>query len=165
MENDTDAIVVMIGTGIACGIFSGGKIITGSSGFAGELGSVKMTDKNGNIRTLDELAGGAAILAQAGIPIEQLLEKLDKNDEQMLQIISQSSFYMGLALANLINVLNPSRVILGGSTATYKGYFENLFNTIKACTLPELMENLSIEITRHPKNLVALGAILNALKV
>lgn len=156
------AIVVMIGTGIACGVYTGGAIVTGEQGFAGELGFTKIPGEDGAIQTLDELASGAAILKKAGMPPAQLLEKLHKGDAACQKIIQQASFYMGLALSNLISVLNPAEVILGGSTPTYPGYFENVQATAERYTMEEIMAHCHLRMTRHPKNLVALGAVENA---
>lgn len=161
LQASDTALVVMAGTGIACGLFSEQRIVTGCQGFAGELGSCKMISREGEIQTLDELASGAAIIAKAGIPIPEILQKLENNDPGLSKIIEISSFYMGLAISNLISIFNPNHVVFGGSTITYKGYFENVKNTIVNCTMPELLSHCDIRITNHLKNIVALGAIIN----
>ncbi len=158
-------IVVMVGTGIACGLFSNGSIITGNNGFAGELGSVRLLNTVGEAKTLDELSSGSAIIKVADISISEILQKVETDDPKISEIIANSSFYLGLAISNLISVFNPNIVVFGGSTITYKGYFENMVKTVKSLTMPELLEDCEIRITSNLKNIVALGAILHAEQI
>lgn len=160
--NHTDtAIVVMVGTGIACGLFSNGRIIAGGSGFAGELGNCKIYAGEGNLQTLDEVSSGAAILKKANLPVEEIVKRLELGDAVISDIIHHSAYHLGIAISNLISVFNPNQVIFGGSTITYKGYFSHMLATIEACTLPELLQGCDIRITSNLKNIVALGAIAN----
>ena len=137
-----DLICLFVGTGIGGGVVSGGRVLTGCSNTAGELGHITV-DLNGpqctcgNGGCLEALAGGWAIARQARESISAdpsagafLLKMADGQLEMMTAKIVFQSSRAGDPLAkqlvgrveealiagatSLVNAFNPCRLILGG---------------------------------------------------
>ncbi|MFT9846720.1 ROK family protein [Aneurinibacillus sp. REN35] len=155
-EHATTA-VLMVGTGIAIGVKANGKILTGCKGWAGELGSIPIPTLDG-IRTLDTVASGAGILAQAGVSAARLRQQIEQGDEASRQLIHTAGEYLGLGMATVIHLFNPERFILGGGTLQYEGYEEAAVRTAQKYTLPQLWEVCSVERSKNPAHMVAQGA-------
>jgi glucokinase len=135
-----DFIYVTISTGIGGGIFIDGKIYTGTLGAAGEVGHMTIDDKGplcncGNRGCWETLASGTALAREARQRIKQGaktlmldsvgggIEKVTaqvihaaavQGDSLAKELISQTGYYVGVGLANLINIFNPELIVIGG---------------------------------------------------
>ncbi|PYT47246.1 MAG: hypothetical protein DMG47_02230, partial [Acidobacteria bacterium] len=134
-----DMIYVEYGkTGIGAGIISNGKLMHGARHAAGELGHTHMIEegpacKCGSFGCLEAIAGAAAIqtriqkaiadgggsevLALAGgnpanVSGWMILSAAKAGDKACAAIVEQAANYLGLGLANLVNLFNPSVLVL-----------------------------------------------------
>ena len=133
--NSQTLAVVMCGTGIAIGVYTNGQMLVGGSGYAGELGYCILGEKDGQPQTVDDLAGGAAILKRAQCDVGQFLERLERREPTACQIIQDAGRNFGYTLTNIAHLYNPDVLVVGGSTATYAGYMEEALNTAEKHTL------------------------------
>ncbi len=60
---------------------------------------------------LGELAGGHP----ERITAETVFWAAEQGDELALQVVADTAVYLGIAIANLINLFNPALIVLGGS--------------------------------------------------
>ena len=129
----TDVIYITIGTGIGGGIISGGKLVHGM--LHPELGHMKMTYAPNDTykgkcpfhsNCFEGLASGPAIEERWGVEGSKLSER----DE----VWELESFYIAQALSNLICILSPQKIILGGGVM----HQEKLFPLIKEKVLKNL---------------------------
>jgi len=131
---------IKVGSGIGAGLIIDRQIYVGSTGSAGEIGHLTI-DKNGPLCTcgnygcLETFAGGSAIEVQAQklvdsgkrtllasstrnkISVSDVADAARRGDLASQEIIKQSGTFIGIALAGLINLINPSTVIIGGGVA------------------------------------------------
>jgi predicted NBD/HSP70 family sugar kinase len=125
-----DLVYISISSGIAAGILIEGQLFTGSRGFSGELGhTTVLTDGApcvcGNRGCLETVASVPAIIRaiKARGRLEELLSVQDvvaavrDGDAVVVDEIKKAGRYIGIAVANLIDLFNPSRVIIGGQLA------------------------------------------------
>lgn len=136
----TNFIYVTISTGIGGGIVIDRQIYTGASGLAGEIGHMTIDDDGplchcGNRGCWESLASGTALAQEARQWIEQgagaailaladgILENVtaetihraaQAGDNLAKEIITRSSYYVGVGLANLINLFSPELIVIGG---------------------------------------------------
>lgn len=120
-------VVIMIGTGIGMSIIVDGKPLGESRSFCGELGYSTVITPWGPDK-LDNISSGAAIIERGG------------NNESIIL----ASTYMGYALNNIITTLSPEKIIVGGGTLNYSGYFENMVEVCDKNTLPLLYKETLI---------------------
>jgi glucokinase len=121
------------------------------------------------------LASGAAILQRLGVesvhvreacpkdsvtPAEyRLISLVQEGNSNALKVISEAGHFLGIGIATVINIFNPSLIILAGGTLRWSGYFEAALQSTKAFSLPELWANCQVQQSDRGGDLVALGAI------
>jgi glucokinase len=135
----SDAIVFMVGTGIGAGILSGGRVLRGAHELSGCAGWLTITEaKNfasSGIGELEWLAAGPAIARAAQERLqageESSLSQIDcsritahdvaaaarKADPLAVEIFRRAGTLLGYGIANMINLLDPQVIILGGGLA------------------------------------------------
>lgn len=133
-------VYVTVSTGIGGGIIIDGELYRGSVGTAGEIGHMTI-DTNGprcqcgNTGCWEVLASGTALADRARQQIKDEaktsildlacgdLEKVtapviqaaaEQGDHLAGELIAQTGYYLGVGLANLINIFNPELIVIGG---------------------------------------------------
>ena len=133
-------IYLTVSTGIGGGIVIDEKIYPGSRGTAGEVGHMTIDDPGplcncGNRGCWETLASGTALAREAKRRIQEgavttILENCGGDLEKVTAegihkaaqggdalariLIERTSYYLGVGLANLINVFNPELIVIGG---------------------------------------------------
>ncbi len=125
----SDLAYVKIGTGIGCGLVINGGIYRGSRGSAGELGHVTIIADGplcdcGNRGCLEAVAGASAILqdvhAALGRDYQDVAEVVQaalSGDAACQTAIERAGDHIGIALAGLVNLVNPSVILIDGGVA------------------------------------------------
>jgi len=120
---------ILVGTGIGAGIVSEGVLHRGHRSLAGEIGLMCMGPQYverdfGTRGCLETLAGVKALARRwprrSGDPdrdVVELFEAARRGDRQALRAIDDVATLIGIAAANLILVLDPSLIVLGGKVA------------------------------------------------
>lgn len=140
-QQNAHLLYVHAGVGLRSAMMSGGQLVYGAFDMEGSVGQmIIQTDglphreKQGNYGCLEsyasiyaleqkaqsrlkqgrtsrllELAGDAE---QVGFP--HLVQALQENDSLTVELFTQTAAYLGIGLANLLNVLHPEKVVLGG---------------------------------------------------
>ena len=157
LETAATAAVIIAGTDIGAAFLVDGRVLRGARGWAGELGSIPV-QVNNQYQTLDAVAGGAAILKRVGASAEQMAIRVKQGDAEMLHVIRDAGTALGAGLACVINLLNPSVLVLAGGTLRWSGYFEAALQSAQTLSLPKLWESCTIRRSLHGELLVALGA-------
>lgn len=155
--------VIMVGTAVGAAFLIDGLPLQGSQGWAGELGYIPIL-MNGEVKRLDELAGGAFIAKRVGLEAPDLAERAQAGDESVLWAVREGGYALGLAIATVINLFNPAKIALGGGTLELKGYEEAAYGAAKQFSLPELWRACSLTKVKAGDAVVALGAMRIASK-
>ncbi|MEU4128319.1 ROK family protein [Streptomyces wuyuanensis] len=164
LPRSSTAAVVVCGTAVGSAYLSEGRVIRGVRGWAGEIGSLPMATPQG-VRRLDELAGGGAIVRAAGMPPELIHTALAEGDRRVQDLVRAAGETFGLALASLVNVLNPDVVRVAGGTLEYRGYWDVALTAAQEYSLPELWHDCTVARIEDPGLVVARGAIRLATAV
>jgi glucokinase len=135
----SNAIVLMLGTGIAAGILSGGRLVRGAHELSGCAGWMVVTDEHGpeaqRMGQLESLAAGPAIARGAKKELAQgkggLLEKIPaetinayevaeaarRGDIVATEVYLEAGRLLGYGVANLVSLFDPEIVVIGGGLA------------------------------------------------
>ena len=87
------------------------------------------------------------------------MERLQRGEKEASALIRQVGRYFGVAVTNVIHLFNPDILVVGGSTATYPGYWEAAMEAVEMYTLPDFQCLLHDHKTPRWKRIVALGAM------
>jgi predicted NBD/HSP70 family sugar kinase len=123
-----DVIYVKVSSGIGAGLISGGRLLRGGTGIAGEIGHVAVvTDglpcRCGGRGCLETVASAPAVRRQlhatAGdtIPADDLLAALGSGDPRVARLLADAGRALGRALSGACHLLDPSMIVLGGDPA------------------------------------------------
>ncbi len=136
----SDFVYIRIGMGIGSCIFIGGEPYRGAGGSAGEFGHITVDEAGplcycGNNGCLSAVASCSAIIQEIvraiekgvhsrvqemvennldQISIELILKAVVENDSLAFRALNDAAEHIGVALADVVNLLNPSVVIFGG---------------------------------------------------
>jgi len=139
---DLDSFLyVDVGMGIGAGIFLDGKVYRGAGGRAGEFGHITVDENGplcscGNNGCLETVASCAAIIQSVRTALEQgidsripelaagnvdqisveiIAQAAAQDDSLAFRSLQKAASYIGIGLANLVNLLNPREMIFGGA--------------------------------------------------
>ena len=163
---------IFLGTGIGGGLIINGQMYRGANGNAGEVGHmILQTDgplcgcgQQGCLESLASrlsLAKDAVSLAASGkAPVLLSLAGTDisgyksgvfakalrKRDPVTKDLIKRGALYLGIGLANCVNLLNPEAIILGGGLVEKLGepFIKQTVKSLRAHSLPGLIEDVRV---------------------
>jgi glucokinase len=137
-KGSRDIFYMMIGNGIGGAIILDGKLWTGSSGFAGEVGHITIDTEGlecicGNTGCLETVASAPSIVRRArerlnrdstsslsrlsltkDFSADDVAHQANEGDDFALMMIERTGKYIGTGVASVINLLNIEKIILGG---------------------------------------------------
>jgi predicted NBD/HSP70 family sugar kinase len=154
--------VVMAGTAIGAAFVVDGAPLRGTSGWAGELGYLPCAVGTEVLR-LDDVAGGAAMAARRGVAAAKLAELALAGEPEALAVIDAGGSALGLGLAAVVNLLNPSRLSLGGGALQLPGYREAAERAARRHSVATLWNDCTLGRVAAGERVVALGALRAAL--
>ena len=170
---ERDVVYLKVGSGIGAGLVSGGRLHRGAQGAAGDIGHVEAVDdptivcRCGNTGCLEAVAGGVAIgvearaaasrspflsarLAERGtLAAEDVTEAAQHGDPVAVEMLSRAGARIGKTLATLVNLYNPSLIVVGGGVANAgELFFAAIRNATYGRSLP--LATRDLRIARSP---------------
>lgn len=124
-----DVVMLTLGTGVGGAVMSGGRLLTGRIGRAGHLGHVSLDaagapDACKTPGSLEMAVGNQSVAQRSGgrfASTQALLSAVAAGDAEAEACWRESVRRLAVAVASLINVLDPERVIVGGGIASGAG--------------------------------------------
>ncbi|OQX60849.1 MAG: hypothetical protein B5M51_09650 [Anaerolinea sp. 4484_236] len=183
-------LYIKVGYGIGAGLLIDGKIYHGATGAAGEIGHITIDSDGplcscGNRGCLETMASGRAIakrgrdLVAAGysmrlkknsfngkITVQDVASAAQRGDIEAQEIVREAGKNLGIALANLVNLINPQMIVIGGGVTRVGDLFlEPVRQTIKECSLEAAAQDLSINAAVLQQRATSMGAVVQALSL
>jgi len=161
-----DLLYLSCDVGVGGGVITGGRPLTGASGYGGEVGHFPVNPHGslcgcGSRGCWESEVGQRALLRRAGRDpdagpeeVADLLRQAEGGDSQTISALEDMGRWLGLGLAGLVNVFDPQIVVLGG-----------LFAQTAPFTLPlvrEQLEDRKLAITRERVDVVVSSLGLDA---
>ena len=129
LEQHRDVLFLKASTGIGVGIVTGGQLLRGALGAAGEIGHTKISSASGlpcrcgDSGCLEAVAAGWALVQAARTGGHEITHVRDlvalavKGDSDARHLIRVAGRRIGEVVASAVNVLNPEAVVVGGDLA------------------------------------------------
>ena len=183
-----DLVVVLIGTGIGAGIITKGALYRGATNGAGEWGHTTLALEGrlcrcGSRGCLDAYAGAAGIITslrevaprspllgadhdQEGT-ITALAAAAARDDPIAVRVLEETTHYLGAGVANLINLVNPRRIVIGGWVGQRIGPYilPRLREVVARYALAQPLSATTVVLGQVGPDAVAMGAATLALDV
>ncbi|ANZ63858.1 glucokinase [Secundilactobacillus paracollinoides] len=190
-EKDTDVIFVTLGTGVGGGVIAGGQLLHGVNGGAGEIGHICVEPngyqctcgKRGCLEQYSSATGivhvakdmtadftGKSRLKELFDNHEDVTSKMvvylaDNGDILASRIVDKVAFYLGLALANSANILNPANIIIGGGvSAAGNTLLQPTTRYFQENTFPAVRDSTRLKMAQLGNDAGAIGAASLALR-
>ena len=174
-----DFAYIKVATGVGSGHVVGGRIYRGATGVAGEIGHLAI-DPHGEpcicgLRgCLATLVGAPALEARArallaahtrsvlaGLQptVSSIEDAALAGDALALQLVQEAAEYLGIAVAGMLNLMNPSMVILGGGLSRLgELLLEPLRETVRRRTLVSSLVASEVRTSELGTQTIAVGA-------
>jgi predicted NBD/HSP70 family sugar kinase len=164
-----DVVVAKLGLGIGLGIIADGNLYRGALGAAGELGHQPrggdQTCRCGKVGCLEAVAGGWAIIRElraTGRDVHtsaDIVTLIRKGDDQAWRLVVEAGRLIGEALADVVALLNPSVLVVGGNLA---GAQESLLPVIREAVYRRSQPLTSRDLLIAPTQLCASAGTIGA---
>lgn len=185
-ENNPDVVFMTLGTGVGGGIIADGNLIHGVAGAGGEIGHIIVEPQNGFLCTcgsygcLETVASATGVVKVARLlaesyegdsPIKATIDNGDtvtskdifmaaeSGDAFADSVVEKVSYYLGLASANISNILNPDSVVIGGGVSAagefLRSRIEKYFMTF---TFPQVKQSTKVKIAELGNDAGIIGA-------
>lgn len=168
-----DLVFVKVSTGIGSGIISGGELQRGAQGSAGDLGHVQVPFSRDSPRApederdLEAIASGSAIAADlraAGIDAPDgaaVVELVRSGHPAAIDAVRQAGREVGEVLATVVNLLNPSVIVIGGSVSRAGEHLlAGVREVVYRRSIPLATQHLGIVQSRAGSTAGVLGAAI-----
>lgn len=170
-------LAVNIGNGVGAGLVMDGKLVHGAQDIAGEVGHMTIdlhgeTCECGNRGCLQTFITGPAIARRAMKEMakdanhhplmtgESIYESAISGNKQFTTIIKDTGKLIGVGLTNLIHIINPQKIVLGGGVSkSEKLILPEILQTIEARALTPQAKKIDVAITKLGDDATLLGAV------
>lgn len=181
---------IKVGTGVGSGLLLDGQVYRGATGCAGEIGHITIQENGplcscGSYGCLEALAGGRAIARKAreavlsgkrtqlatidpieAISARDVAEAARLGDLVAQQIVTTAGGYLGIAIADLVNLFNPSLVVIGGGVAQIGDLLlEPIRRVVRERSLRPAAQTARITAAVLGRRSSSMGAIVQAISL
>ena len=181
---------IKVGKGIGAGLLLDGQIYHGATGSAGEIGHITIEENGplcscGNRGCLEAMAGGNAVANRAiemvhkgqrtelsaivppeSIQSRDVISAACSGDLISQQILTEAGAHLGTAIAGLVNLFNPSMVIIGGGVSQIGDLLlEPIRRTVQKRSLKMASRRLRIATALLGRRSSGMGAVVQALSL
>ncbi|NTZ64157.1 ROK family transcriptional regulator [Agrobacterium tumefaciens] len=169
-------IYVSSESGVGSGIFLDGSLYRGSGGFAGEFGHTKVVPNGRLCRCGNEGCVSAYVsdfalhqrTREAGIEvkcIEEVAQAAADGDPQVIEIVTDAGTKLGLGLSNMVNMFNPSLIVLGGGLLRFRAIMHPFVQrSLDEMSLPAVIEQVTLQYSALSPSDTPRGGLALALE-
>lgn len=185
-DNQPDVVFMTLGTGVGGGIIADGNLIHGVAGAGGEIGhmivepEVGFTCTCGNKGCLETVASATGVVRVARLlaeayegtsPIKDLVDNGDDLTSKVIfdeakagdylanQVVDKVANYLGLAAANLGNILNPSAIVIGGGLSAAGEFLrQRVEEQFKTYAFPQVRQTTQLKLAELGNDAGIIGA-------
>lgn len=138
-SRQTTVLGVAVGTGIGAGVVIGGHPHRGATGCAGEIGHIRIEDRDercgcGRRGCVAALASGKALIRQLrseGVrSLPDVIRRVEGGDPRAVSLARDAGRLLGTVLATVVTILNPHLVRVGGEIGALEPFRSGLAETL-----------------------------------
>lgn len=179
-------IAITLGTGVGGGIIVNGSILSGENGMAGEIGHITVNPSGypcncGRTGCLETIASATGIVRQAmdiiavnptsklaecyldnsAIYAKDIFELAKDGDSLSQEIIKKTADTLGMIIANMGVMVNPSKVLIGGGVSKAGDQLlHEIITAFEKYALPRVIDICEIKIAQLGNDAGMIGAAL-----
>ena len=193
-NNEKNVSFITLGTGVGGGLVSDGTLIHGAVDAAGEVGHITVepggyectcgkkgcleqyASATGIVRLARDLAKEYSeesdlktlVLSNDPLDSKAIFDAAKAGDTYANFVVDRFAYYLGLALGNIANILNPSTIVLGGGVSKAGEFLvEKVSKVVEEFTFPTIRSVTKIKIAELENDAGMIGAaslVINELE-
>lgn len=193
-NNEKNVSFITLGTGVGGGLVSDGTLIHGAVDAAGEVGHITVepggyectcgkkgcleqyASATGIVRLARDLAKEHSqesdlkklVLNNDPVDSKAIFDAAKAGDEYANFVVDRFAYYLGSALGNIANILNPSTIVLGGGVSKAGEFLvEKVSKVVEEFTFPTIRSVTKIKIAELENDAGMIGAaslVINELE-
>ena len=162
--------------GVGAGLFIDGRLYRGRNGTAGEIGHTTFDEfgdvcRCGNRGCLETIVAARAVVGLleprfgTQLTVADIVRMAEEGDTACIRVLADTGRQAGVAVANLCNLFNPERILIGGELAQAgELLLAPMRESVRRCGIPSSTEDLRIELASLGARAPVLGAVATALR-
>ena len=159
-------VYVLANEGIGAGIIINDELYQGAYEYAGEIGHILFYDR-GKFRYLEDIGGVDILIKRARFQglniknVKDISDLLQTNDKVACSIVKEIASWIGAAVINVIHIIGPEVVFIGGKMAVLE---DALIQPIREIVSMYLFGNQKVDVrlSKISENAMAIGAAIYA---
>ncbi len=193
-NNETNVSFITLGTGVGGGLVTDGTLIHGAVDAAGEVGHITVepggyectcgkkgcleqyASATGIVRLARDLAKEYSeesdlktlVLSNDPLDSKAIFDAAKAGDTYANFVVDRFAYYLGLAMGNIANILNPSTIVLGGGVSKAGEFLvEKVSKVVEEFTFPTIRSVTKIKIAELENDAGMIGAaslVINELE-
>lgn len=184
--NNPDVVFVTLGTGVGGGVIADGNLIHGVAGAGGEIGHIIVEPEDGfectcgNKGCLETVASATGVVRVArhlaeeyegdslikaaidngeAVSSKDIFQAAAQGDKFADSVVEKVSYYLGLATANISNILNPDSVVIGGGVSAAGEFLRSrVENYFTKYAFPQVRRSTKVKIAELGNDAGIIGA-------
>ncbi|MBP1950349.1 ROK family glucokinase [Virgibacillus litoralis] len=183
-EQSRNLIAITLGTGVGGGIIANGTILNGENGTAGEIGHITVEKDGyrcncGRRGCLETIASATGIVRQAkniivtnptsrlasfyqengSLTTKDIFELANNGDALSKEVIDHTADVLGLVIANLATIINPSKILIGGGVSKAgEGFINSIDGAFREYALDRVSEVCDLKVAQLGNDAGIIGA-------
>ena len=192
-QRNQDFVFLFGGVGIGAGLFLNGGLYRGQNGFAGEIGhssfitdTIQRSCHCGNRGCWETYASQLSIIdrVKAHLQEEQsstlnnlihdrrtllsmrvIQQAAESGDTVAIEALTEAGLAMGVGVANVINIFNPSLVVIGGPISSVAQFMlPGIMESMVRHTLPEISQGVQVKLSAFGSDSSVIGAVATVVE-
>ena len=157
LQGISTGVYLKMSYGVGAGLIVGGELFRGSAGTAGEIGHVTIDENGpvcrcGNRGCLDTFVGSQAVLSalrpsHGSLTLRDVISRALEGDLGCRRVLEDAGRHVGVALAGVVNLLNPEVVVVGGQVSRVgEIVLRPMREAIERCAVPSAAASVEVRL-------------------
>ena len=170
LQGVRDGVYIKLSHGVGAGLILGGGAVPRSAGTAGEIGHLTIDENGpicrcGNRGCLETYIGGPALLealatSHGAMGLRDVINRALDGDPGCRRVLHDAGRHLGVALAGLVNLVNPEVIVVGGQLAKVGHIITDpLQAALERCAIPSAAASVRIRLGVLDAHADVIGAL------
>jgi predicted NBD/HSP70 family sugar kinase len=173
LQGVQDGVYIKLSHGVGCGLILNGELFRGAAGTAGEIGHLTIDENGpvcrcGNRGCLETYIGARglreALAASHGpLSLRDVISRARAGDAGCRRVLGDAGRHLGVALAGLVNLVNPEVIVLGGQLAKVGSIITTPMRaSLERCAIPSAAASVVVRFGQLDTDADVVGALVAA---
>ena len=166
-------VYIKLSHGVGCGLILNGELFRGAAGTAGEIGHLTIDENGpicrcGNRGCLETYIGARGLLdalaaSHGPLSLRDVIIRAKEGDAGCRRVLEDAGRHLGVAVAGLVNLVNPEVIVLGGQLAKVGAIITTPMRTsLERCAIPSAAASVVVRSGQLDTDADVVGALVAA---